>query len=222
MKIKNADGTEVEVMSPEEVQKKLDEVAEAAKNERKNLEDSHSQKIATIEEKMGKLEQDKKDLEEKLNGGAGAGDDHPNFKVLKEALDKKETEIKALTESMQAINKQRVDDFLKVEIKKAAGNDEEVAKKIKHHFDETLKAMPDKTSDDIAARIDAAKRLAGVADMPNPMDFSGQGGGFFPFKGGTPGAVELNDKEKDLGRKMGLTDDDYKKYGNKLRKNYGQ
>lgn len=218
MKITDKDGKEVEVFSVEEVDKKLSEAAQEAENKRKELETNYEIKIKDVSDKINSLEDEKSALEAKISGGGG--EDHPNFRVLKDALDKKEAEIEGLTKSINLVNKQRVDDYLATEIIKAAGDDDEVAKKIRHHFNETLKSMPNESKEEILARIEAAKVLSGINNKPSPLDNIG-GSGFFPASN-AGATAELSEKEKALGRKMGLTEEDYKKYAPKTRKDYGK
>lgn len=224
MKIKNDQGQEIDVLTPEEVEVKLrEEVGKKLDEAKQGWEKESGQKLVEVQNKLNEMEKEKFDLETKLISleGAGEGRDHPNFKLLKEALDKKDQAIKELGESVNNLKTQRESDFLSVEIKKIVGGDEELAKTLKHHYNETLKSMPNSTREEINARLIGAKKLAGVIDAINPMDMVGHGGGHFN-RGGSGGGqvVELSTKEKELGKKLGITDEDIKKYGPKLKVKY--
>lgn len=221
MKIKQEDGTEIDVLTPQEVEAKLaEEVSKKVQEERGNWEAESGAKMKEVQDKVASLESDKEKLKEDLERLANVGQtDHPNFKILKDSLDKKDNEIKTLNESVNVIKKQREADLLSGEIKKIVGGDEEMAKTLKHHYDETLKAMPNNTTEEISARLEAAKKLAGVSTVIDPLmgGFGGNGGYFSGGSGSGSGTTDLTSNERALGQKLGLSEEDYKKYQSKIK-----
>lgn len=217
MKIKNDEGQEIEVFTPEEVQARLDsEVSAKLEEAKQGWESESNQKLTEVESKLTGLEQEKADLETKLAGLSTEDKDHPNFKALKESLDKKDKSIKELADSVSSLRNQREADFLDNEIKKVIGKDDELGKTLKHHYKETLKSMPSETQEQIRERLEAAKKLTGVTESVNPLDMAGAGGGYFNQNPGG-GAVELTSNERALAPKLGISEEDIKKYSPKLK-----
>lgn len=203
-KIKNDDGTETEVFTQAEIDAKLSEVTK-----------TFEAKIADQTTILNKSLEEKKALEVKL---ASANPQEANFKILKEALDKKDGEIAAMNKSIQDSEEARVNDYRNEILAKYAQGDKELEKKILHHFNETLKSVPAKTKEEIVEKMKSAAKLS--VDPANPgvlsSVLSGAGGpGFVPNSGSGP--VEFTAAEKALGAKLGITEEDYKKFGPRLK-----
>lgn len=211
----NEDGTEVEIeaFSAEEVDQKL-----KAKEEEFNAKITEKETIATnLANEKKKLEDDMAKM--KLDG---VKDDHPNFKVLKEALTKKDEEMAGLKNEIATDRKTRQQEALDVEIKKAANGNEEFEKKVRFHLEKTLGALPEATQEERKIKLEAALKLSSDhIGGPGPMD-GGIGGGGYGGKGGSgdggEGTVEFTSREKALGAKLGITAEDYKKYGPRINK----
>ncbi len=82
-------GEEREVFTADDVAMKVEEVNKQKDEEIKKISTEYEAKISTTSSTLDTLNKEKSDLEAKLSGGGQID----NFKVLKEALDKKSEEI---------------------------------------------------------------------------------------------------------------------------------
>lgn len=217
-KITNAEGVEeeIEVFSAEETQAKIDA-------EKATLEEKHK---ADLEAKTGeatKVAAEKAELEAKIQKMEmdGIKDDHPNFKVLKDALAKKDTEMAALKTEIDNDKKTRKSEAMDAEIKKLTKGDAELEKKIKLHLEKTLSGLPDGTPEERTIKLLAAMKLSDAGESGPGMFDDGLGGGGYHGGGeGSSTKVEFTAREKALGAKLGIKEEDYKKYGPKLGKKH--
>lgn len=196
---------EVEVFTQAEIDAKLGE-------KDKEWESKMAEKDTSIQT----IAKEKADLEAKLGG---TKEDHPNFKALKEALKEKDTQMKALQDEVSNDKKMRLEEAMNTKIKNFSKGDDEVEKKIKLHLSSTLKGMPESTEDERMAKLTAAVKLSSDSE-PNILDgvmYNGMGGGG-EYKSSGEGSVEFTSREKALGAKFGLTEEDYKKYGPRITK----
>jgi len=167
--------------------------------------------IGEKDETLKTLTKEKDDLIAKVGG---VKEDNPNFKVLKDALDKKDQEINEIKTSLEKDKEERKISGL---ITKFTRGNEELEKKIRFHLENTVVGMKSDTPEDLAKKIDAAIKLS--QDFSQGMFDGGIGGGGKggDIKGGDNGGVEFTAKEKALGAKLGISEEDYKKYGPKLK-----
>lgn len=203
IKIINAEGVEeeIEAFTPEEVKVQID-----------GVKSEYDTKIAEKDTSLAALASEKTELEKKLGG---AKEDSPNFKALKEALDKKDADITALRTDLDKDRTARKDSFVNSLLAKVTRGDAEVEKKIKFHLENTVAGMKADTDEEVAKKVEAAVKLSQDADGPGIFDGGLGGGGSFNMNGGG-NKVEFDAREKALGAKMGITDEDYKKYGPRL------
>lgn len=201
----NGDEVEVEVLTQEEVDAKL----EATKKE-------FEEKLAEKDNILSNLSKDKEELEKKINE---AKPDHPNFASLKEALKAKDNEIKKIQEEVQNDRKLRIQEAFDAKIKIATKGNEEVEKKVKLHLNTTLSGMPESTEEERQIKLNAALKLSADYSTPSILDgvTHGTSGGSFNMNESTS-TVEFTSREKALGAKLGITAEDYKKYGPRLNK----
>lgn len=206
----NAEGVEeeIEVFTPEEVDAKLQEKDKV---------------LAEKDTTLNSLANEKKELEEKLSKMAvdGIKEDHPNFKVLKEALSKKDSEIQSLRTEFENDKKQRAEEAFETKIKLLAKGDTELEKKIKLHLTTTLVGMKEDNDEARQKKIEAAYKLSSDTSLEGPgifdMGVGGSGKGS-EFKDGGVNTVEFTARERALGAKLGITAEDYKKYGSRVSK----
>ncbi len=201
----NEDGTETEIeaFTPEEVKLK---------------EDEFNTKITTLAEEKKQLEE-----EIKKSKGEGLKDDHPNFKTLKEALDKKDDDIKKLQTDIEVDRSTRKQEAFDAQIKIASKGNDEFEKKVRFHLEKTVAALPDSTADERKVKLDAALKLSSDTSTDGPGMFDGgigvSGVGSGATKDGdTSNGIEFTAREKALGAKMGITPEDYKKFSSRLSK----
>jgi len=201
---------EVDVFTPEEVDAKVKEREEALKAE-------HEKALGEKEAAIANLQKEKDEIANKM------GDikpDHPNFKALKEALDKKDADIKALGDKFESSEKQRQTEVMDAKIKAVAKGDAELEKKMRLHLKDTLAGMKEGTEEERKAKLEAAFKLSSDNSSDGPGMFDegiggGQGGG--DMKPGESGN-EFSSRERALGAKLGITPEDYKKYGPRVSK----
>lgn len=221
MKIKQEDGTEIDVFSQEEMDAKIKETEDKKTEELRQIQEESQKKEVETKTALETLQKEKADLEAKIAAGGKDGDQTGNFKTLKEALDKKSEEIAALHKDLGDIRSQSTKDQRTNLINKIAGKDTELKKKIELFYEKDLSGMSDKSPEEVMKKVEAAAKLAGEVVEFDPLSGAIMGGGGKGFAGGGgAGAegVEFTAKEKQLGSKMGITEADYKKYGPKLKK----
>lgn len=208
MKIKqtNADGVEEEV-----------EVLSAA--EKLALEQSHQTVVTEKDTAINNLAGEKKQLEDKIAKLEldGIKEDHPNFKVLKEALGKKDEEIKNIRTEIDTDKKKLKQEAMDSKVKLATKGNPEFESKVKLHLEKTLASMPEDTEEQRQTKLEAAVKLSADSnEAPGMFDMGTGGGGFGGGGEYNQNTVEFTAREKALGKKLGITDADYKKYGPRL------
>lgn len=218
---KDDEGNEVQAFTEEEINKKVEEAQEAAKQEaQKQVEEVQTQ-LESEKSEREKLQEQVTKAEEA--GGTEGGDDKQseNFRTLKEALNKKDEEINNLRKEFEDNESRRVTEYRDRLIEQYAGQDEELKKKIQHNYDEILSGVKTKTQADIEGKVKDAFRLSSDATTVNPMDAAVSGGSPAPHKSISEGSQtpEFTKNEVELGEKMGITEEDRKKYGPKLQGN---
>jgi len=211
MKIKqtNAEGEEEEI--------EVSTQAEVAVMEAK-----HKEELDAKEGSLSSLVSEKKELEDKISKMATENmkEDHPNFKVLKDALGKKDEEIKGIKTILDDDKKQRVADEMDSQIKIASRGNTELEKKINFHLEKTVMGLPEGTKAERQTKLEAAFKLAAdnSGDGPGIFDGGTSGGGRGGGGVSSESTNEFSSKEKALGAKLGLSDADYKKYGARVSK----
>jgi DNA repair exonuclease SbcCD ATPase subunit len=206
------DGTEieVEVFTQEELNQKLNE---------KDAE--WETKLSEKDAALTRFETERKDLEEKLDKATrdGIKEDHPNFKILKDALSKKDSEIQSIKNELDNDRKNRVKEEIENKIKIISRGDVELEKKMKLHLENTLIGMKDTTPEERQKKIEAAYKLSSdnSGDGQGMFDggINGGGGNFNDFK---PSVDTFTTREKALGKNLGITEEDYKKYAGRVSK----
>lgn len=208
-KVTNGEGEEIEAFTQEEVDAKL-----------KETEDKFRGQVKEKDANLTRLAAEKVVLEEQVKN---VKPDHPNFAALKTALKSKEDETVALKETIEADKKVRAQEAIQAEIKSLAKGNVEMEKKIKLQLDTTLKGMPETTPEEKSVKMAAAVKLS--VDFSNSKErgifdggisSGGQGSGVGAGEGAA--TVEFSAKERELGAKLGLSAEDYKKYGSKVSK----
>jgi chromosome segregation ATPase len=196
-------GEEVEAFSQEEFDTKVAEAQAAA-----------DAKLAEKDTAMASLQKERDDaklaLEEAANKG---GRESENYKTLKAALDLKDQKLNEVKTEMETIKGQRIEDIKNSVLDQVAGKDPDLRKKIEHHFNETLKGVTANTPEEIKAKLENAKKLSIEVDNPNPLDTINNGGGPGVQQENDGKGLEFTSREKTLGGKLGIGQEDYKKYG---------
>lgn len=168
--------------------------------------------IGEKDETLKTLTKEKDDLIAKVGG---VKEDNPNFKVLKDALDKKDQEINEIKTSLEKDKEERKISGL---ITKFTRGNEELEKKIRFHLENSVAGMKSDTPENLTKKIDAAIKLSQDFGSEGIFDGGvGGGGKGGDIKGEGNGGVEFTAKEKALGAKLGISEEDYKKYGPKLK-----
>jgi G3E family GTPase len=217
-KYKDEEGNEVEAFTPEEVEAKINEIKTSVAEEVKS---EYEEKLNEKEESMSKFEEERASLEQRIEelSKVDDGDRSKNFKVLKDALNKKDNQIEELRKEMGEVANLRVNDFKERIIDKYAAGDEELKKKIMFNFDSTLSSVQAKSEKDIENKIKSAVKLSVDEFSPSVLDQALSGS----FNSGSKniiessGNVEFSEGEKKIGAKLGISDEDYKKYGPRLK-----
>lgn len=210
MKVKQSDGTEIEVFTEADVAARVTEAKGATAKE---FETKIAESKTAIETALA----DKKKLEEQIAANGG-GNQSENFKTLKAALDKKDEDIAKLRTDMMGIEEKRLTTARDQIVGKIAGTNKDLKDKILHHYSETLKSMPATNEEEMGKKVEAAAKLS--LDKNASPDIiaaaiQGAGGPGLPINAG--GSVEFTPMEKGLGNKLGISEEDFKKYGPRLK-----
>jgi seryl-tRNA synthetase len=207
------DGNPIEVLSKTEAEAKIEEV---------KLESE--QKTADLTDKMEEL---KAQIAEKSKEMGNEDDKSKNFNLLRksrnelqEELDKTKTELSAYrddsTKEIEAIKQTISGKVLEDRIKELAGNDPEMMKKVKFHFNNfkaDTETDPVKREENISERIKSAMILAGGGSRNILGDVAGTTGGWVPSPPGEATQATPEGDLKDMGlKKMGLTDKDFREH----------
>src|SRR5262249_13940311 len=126
-----------------------------------------------------------------------------------------------LNEQNDRFTKQ-LDGFRDRAVSSLARGDAEMEKKIKHHFETTLKSVKAETDAEIANKVRQAYQLAqDPSDVPDPL--------MGAVMGGAPGynrtainedSKQFTPQQKAVGSLLGITEADYQKYGNDPRRTH--
>lgn len=199
--IKNEAGEDVEVFSTEELEAQKQEAIEAYKAENPDKTDD----LTALQEELQKKEEELKGLKDKdVNFSKFKSQKDKEIETIKKEIDEKIVSVKK--EVMEGVMKDHYNDTLKV----LAGGDEEAKKKIEFHF----KRLGDVagTKEEITNKLKDAYILANKPadiDALNTSVISSGGVGRINVK---VSETKLTPEEKELGKKLGLSDEDYKKY----------
>jgi hypothetical protein len=203
----------IKIINTEGEEEEIDAFTEAEVNEKVKEKEDEFTKV--IEEKDATLESLTKEKEELVAKAEVIKEDNPNFKILKEALGKKDQEIAEIKTSLEKDKEERK---VATIITKVARGNEELEKKIRFHLENTVSGMKGDTEEALVKKIDAAVKLSQDYGSEGIFDGGVGGGGFSRGgAGNSDSKVEFTPREKALGAKLGLTEEDYKKYGSKLK-----
>ena len=149
------DGTEVE-LSDEVVSEIGKEELDKFREENPDID-----KIDEFKEAKAEAESKLAEAEEKLKLADNTGKNFAELRKQKEAAEKEKSEaVSKLGDELKRVEGLIVGKSRSEAIRKYAGDDEEMAKKVNHIYDTTLSGMPAGTDDEIAERVKAAVRLA--------------------------------------------------------------
>lgn len=226
MKIKDAEGKEIEVFTQEELTAKTEEI----KTEATKLATETATKMAEgkIEEfktanpdkstEIAGLQKEIEDL--KTAAGLAGGEEEKTGQVarLLEKIDTLTTTVTTLQTSQEATNQRVIGDTKGDLLKRLSGGDEELLKKIELEFDSY---KPDKTSkEDIVERMATAYKIVeGKEASPSLLDnVTNPGAGDHQEHKPDPTKIEFTDNAKAIGDAIGVTEKDRTDYQNKVNK----
>jgi len=190
----NEKGDEVEgALTPEEVEKRIEEGAREA-----------TEKVATLEADLTKAKGDLKVLSEK----------DINFEKVRTQVKTLEEELKGIKGESEEKDKEVKETRIGAVIKRIAGDDKELTEKIRKEFDEFAGDV--NTDAEIASRARKAFTLA-TGKSPDEDELGGAASGFGTGK--TSVSTEGNLGKLDdpavveVARKLGIRDEDMKEHG---------
>lgn len=192
------EGEQVEVFTQEELSQKLNEKIEEYKSNNPGDEE-----FKKLQEQLKEKEEDIKKLKDK----------DTNFSKLrgeKEKLEEQKKELEQqIDQKIKGVEDKRIQEKVEEKINSFAQGDEELAKKIKFHYGR----IGDVATNDkeINQKLVDAFILATKRDSVDVIDgaISSRGAPVISRKGITKISPEL----KQVGEKMGITEEDFKKYG---------
>ena len=200
------DGTKIEAYTEDEVNERIEEV-------KTQISEEASQKVeelqTSLEDTKAKLEQATKDLIE--FSGTDKGKNVAALRKSKEELGKKVEELEGKITSEINTLKQVLDGKeLDRNIQTLSEGDEELGKKIKYFYDQNIK--PEDTDEVKRSKLGDAYKLASGGKKSNVLD-SVIGSGGAGKGSGSGGSDNFSPDLVALGNKLGLSADDFKKYG---------
>ena len=183
----DADGNEVEAFSKEEV----------------------ATQITAKETELETLRKEKDELADKVNK---VSDKDANFNALKDALAKKDEDIKNLSTKIEEVNNSRVSEMQNDILNSIAGDDKELRESILKEMD-TFRDKPT-TKEEMQTLAFKALSIVKPAIVEGAMDSfrsANLGGGFRNIKNTTD--TEIKPELKSVTNNLGISDEDWKKYG---------
>jgi myosin heavy subunit len=212
----DAEGNPVEgALTHEEVEEKINEAIEEHKQN--STEETEALKTE-LEEQKTALEAKEREIEELAN----EDDKTKNLVQLrkaKEIAEKEKGELSrrigelesTFTQKVEEVEKKVTSEKLNSAVQKLAGNDKELADKIKIHYD-NFKGVP-KDDTEMNERLQNAYILSTGSKPESPLGAGTFGSGTGIPAGGGSSLGKPSQEAKDVGKMMGITDEDWKKYG---------
>lgn len=206
MPLYDESGNEVEgALAPDEV-----EIARQTAIEQFKIDNPQNTEIAELQTELAKKNEELKKFEDK----------DLNFKTLREAKEKAEKERDELTKSIDEklkdvetrITEKFTGDYLDDKIKDLSGGDAELEKKIRFHYDRIKDIAT--TKEEISKKL--ADAVAIVSQSTGNRVLNGRiisSAGVGPIKPKFSG--DLKPEVKELAHKLGISDADIQKHGNK-------
>lgn len=155
------------------------------------------------------LEQELNSAKEALKIANPKGEEFKQLREITKNLEAKiESERNERVKALDTVRSSKVSEL----VKKLAGNDVEMEKKIRFNMDTTLAAVKAETDEELNKKIVDAYRLSSNSDTINPLTNIMNGGSYSPVNNNS-NPVEFTQNQKELGSKLGLSDADIKKYG---------
>jgi hypothetical protein len=146
-------------------------------------------------------------------GGAGDGDKEVNFAHLRKKLEETSAALDAERQANESRYTALQNDKIEAQIAAVAGNDTELAKKVRFNYDNVLTGMKANTAEEIRAKALAALRLSStVTDGPDALSIalSGSNKGAHVQQNGTQ--KKFTNNEVAVGSKLGISDQDRARY----------
>ena len=216
----DAEGNEVTgLLTQEDLDAKLEE-------ERASLNSQFEEKNNETQQKIGELQAAQDAAQAAVDAaaatageGSGGGDKDVNLGTLRAKLEETTTALAAERDANRARFAAEESERVSNAILEVAGNNEEMAQKVRHHFTTTLSAVTATTPAEIKAKVENAFKLS--ADMntsPGPLDIARAGGS----RGAAPvinqgQARPMTAAAVEAGKMFGISDADRAKYGNDSR-----
>jgi Skp family chaperone for outer membrane proteins len=163
-------------------------------------------------EKQAAIAAEKAKVQADLDEAAKLKDKDHNFETLKSSLTQKEQEIETLKKTTKESEDLRVSEIKKDVLKAFAGEDAELMTKLDEEM-KTFRGEP-KTKDEMIALAQKAMAIVKPEVRLGAFDSFSTGGGRAPSAGGSGAGKDVTPEVKVLGSKLGLSEDDLKKYGN--------
>jgi len=198
VKIKQEDGTEIDVLTPEEAQAQADEAAEAA---RKEAQDAAAAEKAELEEKLKKLED--KDF---------------NFSQFRKKNEKESEDAKKLAGEIETLKQQigeiKVQPFVKAKEDFIATNKIEGDKELKEKFDFFFEPLASKVKTEADYKAALAGAFAAATGGTRQPSFDGMMVST-RVTGPSNSGGSVSEVSANIGAALNITDEDRKNYGKK-------
>lgn len=209
------DGNEVkDVFTKAELDAKLEETRTALQKEKEDA-------LVETRTKLSELEKAQTDAKAAVDAAtaaaaAGEGDKDTNLVNLRKKLEETSSALEEERKQNQERYTMSLNERINQQISAVAGNDAELAKKIRHNFDTMLSGVKAETAEQLAEKVKSAAKLSiDVTETPNPLDIARMGGsrGAAPIINNGGETKPFSAVEVVTGQKLGISDADRKKYG---------
>lgn len=213
MKIKQDDGTEIEVFTQDEFDAKSKEIAEeAGKKAVEAFKEQNPDRSKEVDDLKGNLKKAEEDLAKAIKDGGN----EEQIKRLRNERDEAERKandgVAKIQKDLEDFKKEFIGDTKEEILSKLSKGDAELRKKIELEFD---KYNPtDNSKKGIMERMAAAYNIVtGTRPAPNFMDnLSNAGDRGHGGSGAKGDKIERTDNEVKIGKTLGVTDADVENY----------
>jgi uncharacterized protein YdcH (DUF465 family) len=197
-KMKTTDGKEIDVVTMDEHNAALTARETSIRSELTTTLTAKEKELADAKVELSKLQA--KDA---------------NFAIVKDKADKLEAELKTIKDGAVEAEKTRVTNTRNAIFDRLSGGNKVLREKIEKEYGAF--ALPETTEAEITERAKKALYVAAPSDAPKAIDaFMASTGGRGTPPAGTAVSTEPppeTPEQAAVRRKMGITDEDYKKYG---------
>ena len=210
-------GVEVEgLLTQADLDAKLEEERTAFSTQQQAAQEAANERIISLEAEKVAAQNAVNAAASAAAAGGGSGDKEENLAALREKLEATTAALAEQKTSSETRYKAEETERVSAAIKAVAGDDVDLAAKIKHNYESMLSGVKAETSEQITQKVLSAARLSiDPVESPNALDIARAGGS----RGAAPvinqgAAKPFSPAAVAVGQSLGISDADRAKYGN--------